>query len=184
MAETLGKKAEDKIREWLDRPQDGYSFDRIPDQMTGNYYVSRNICDFTCYKYPYMYHIESKCTEHDRFDFSQLSDTQRDGLRIKSEILGNYGLVIVCFATYKRSFIFNIKDIAEFINPTLSLNEQQTILKKSETVATQLVVKSVNIKTMHKWNIPYVEIPTIPSRKLLLDYTGELPELVSNLKYV
>ena len=30
----LGKKAEQKIKEWLDRPEDGYSFDRIPDQMT------------------------------------------------------------------------------------------------------------------------------------------------------
>ena len=30
----LGKKAEAKIREWLDKPLEGYSFDRIPDQMT------------------------------------------------------------------------------------------------------------------------------------------------------
>lgn len=31
---TIGKKAEKKIQEWLDRPECGYSFDRIPDQMT------------------------------------------------------------------------------------------------------------------------------------------------------
>lgn len=30
----LGKKAEAKIKQWLDRPSSGYSFDRIPDQMT------------------------------------------------------------------------------------------------------------------------------------------------------
>lgn len=30
----LGKKAEAKIKEWLDRPQDGYCFLRVPDQMT------------------------------------------------------------------------------------------------------------------------------------------------------
>lgn len=31
---TIGKKAEAKIEEWLTRPDEGYSFDRIPDQMT------------------------------------------------------------------------------------------------------------------------------------------------------
>ncbi len=31
---SIGKKAELKIKEWLDRPEDGYCFDRIPDQMT------------------------------------------------------------------------------------------------------------------------------------------------------
>ena len=44
----LGKEAEKKIREWLDKPEDGYSFDRIPDQMTG-FYGSKNMCDFTCF---------------------------------------------------------------------------------------------------------------------------------------
>lgn len=35
MSDTLiGKQAEAKIEEWLDRPDDGYSFDRIKDQMT------------------------------------------------------------------------------------------------------------------------------------------------------
>lgn len=31
---TIGKAAELKIKQWLDRPEIGYSFDRIPDQMT------------------------------------------------------------------------------------------------------------------------------------------------------
>lgn len=34
MSESIGKKAETKIQEWLDRPSEGYSFDRIKDQMT------------------------------------------------------------------------------------------------------------------------------------------------------
>lgn len=33
-SEKLGKDAEGKVREWLDRPEEGYCFDRIPDQMT------------------------------------------------------------------------------------------------------------------------------------------------------
>lgn len=158
MAESLGKQAERKIREWLDRPEDGYSFNRIYDQMTGFYQVSRNIADFFCYKQPNLYFIESKSTEQDRFDFSALSDTQRNGLRVKAEIPGVYGLVIVLFATYKRAFIINIKDIAELVTPDTAV----------------LTKKSINIKKIAKWDIPYTEIQTIPSRKQLLDYTGEL----------
>lgn len=30
----LGKDAEARIKTWLDRPEEGYSFDRILDQMT------------------------------------------------------------------------------------------------------------------------------------------------------
>ena len=176
MADTEhGKKAEEKIKLWLNKPELGYSFDRIPDQMTGYYIVSRNICDFTCYKFPYMYYIESKCTVHDRFDFSELTDTQRDGLMIKSQITGCYGLVIVLFAEYQRPFIFDIKDIAEFINPVLSLDEQSTLMKSGRPVS-QLKTKSVNIKKIAKWGIPYWEIQTIPSRKQFLDYTGMLPD--------
>lgn len=169
MAETdHGKKAEVKIKEWLDRPADGYSFDRIPDQMSGMYYVSRNICDFVCYKYPNVYYLESKCTEHDRFDFSQLTDTQRNGLRLKAEIQGVYGFVIVCFAYYKRAFIFDIRNIAD-IDPDKALKaEDKTYLK----------IKSVNIKKVAKWDIPYKEIRTIPSRKEFLDYEGELTEYI------
>lgn len=184
MADTEhGKKAEQKIREWLDRPQDGYSFDRIPDQMNGFYQVSRNICDFTCYKYPYMYHIESKATEHDRFNFSQLTDKQRDGLLVKSKIPGNYGLVILLFSEYKRAFIFNIKDIAEFIDPDTPIEEQNKHVKDGDIIG-RLKIKSVNIKKIDKWEIPYWEIETIPSRKMFLDYTGELPDFSTHISNV
>lgn len=165
MSETLGKKAERQIKEWLNRPHDGYSIDRVPDQMSGFYKVSRNICDFIFYKYPNVYYIESKETEHDRFDFSQLSTTQRDGLRTKAEIDGCYGVVIVLFSTYKRAFIINIKDVANLYD------DWETLDKDADKA--YLTVKSLNIKKIDKWKIPYVEIETIPSRKELLDYTGE-----------
>ena len=167
MADTeFGKIAEQRIRKWLDRSEDGYSFDRIPDQMSGMYLVSRNICDFTCYKYPNMHYIESKATVHERFQFSQLTDTQRNGLRLKAEIKGCFGLVVVLFVEYKRAFIFNIKDIAD-INPDID--------DKADN-KTYLKIKSVNIKKIDKWEIPYWEIETIPSRKQILEYTGELPD--------
>lgn len=153
----VGKEAEKKIREWLDRPQDGYSFDRIPDQMTG-FYGSTNICDFTCFKYPEYYYIESKATYADRFDFSMITDTQFTGLLKKSKIAHCHGWVIVLFASYKRAFRLDIRDIQV-------LMEQGT--------------KSVNITKVDKWAIPYKELQTIPNnRKKHLDYTGEIEDLL------
>lgn len=159
---NYGKEAEQRLTTWLNRPDEGYSWLRIPDQMSGYFNVSRNICDFTLYKYPYNYYIESKSTEHDRFDFSELTDTQREGLWKKSKIPGCYGLVVVLFVYYKRAFFINIKDITDVDTGLLSR-------------------KSINIKKIAKWGIPYWEIQTIPSRKLLLDYTGDLPDFtISN----
>lgn len=146
----LGKKAEIKIKEWLDKPEMNYCFDRVVDQMNG-FYGSKNICDFTLFIKPNFYFIESKATWNDRFDFSMLTETQHDGLLRKSEIDSVYGLVIVLFASYKRAFIFDINEI-----------------KKLEDTG----IKSLNIKKISKWNCKYKEIQTIPSRKSLLDYTG------------
>ena len=162
--DKLGKLAEAKINLWLNKPSDGYSFDRIPDQMTGYYMVSRNICDFHCYKYPCEFWIESKATEDDNFPFSRLTDFQRNGLRNKAEILGVFGLIIVLFASYKRAFVFDIRDIAE-------LTESRT---------STLRIKSININKISKWTIPYKEIQTIPSRQELLDYTGDLLDYLPN----
>lgn len=157
MAENIGKKAEHKIEEWLDRPAEGYSFDRIPDQMTGRY-DSKNICDFTCYKCPEMYYIESKATWEDRFDFSMITEKQHDGLLEKSQIAHVHGWVIILFLTYKRAFVIDIREI-----------------KKLEDQG----IKSLNIKKIDKWGIQYKELRTIPNnRKQLLDYEGEIEEYI------
>ena len=105
-----------------------------------------------------MYYIESKCTEADRFDFSMLTETQHDGLLEKSQIAYTYGWVIVLFATYKRAFVIDIREI-----------------KRLEDEGK----KSINIKKIDKWPIQYKEIRCIPNnRKLLLDYEGEIEEYI------
>lgn len=149
--DDLGKKAELKIREWLDKPEQGYCFDRVPDQMTG-FYGSKNICDFTLFKSPNMYYIESKATWSDRFDFSMITDYQFKGLLEKSKIRNVYGVIIILFASEKRAFIIDINEINKLI-----------LTGK----------KSINIKKINKWELKYREIQTIPSRKVLLDYTGD-----------
>lgn len=149
--DDLGKKAEQKLRVWLDRPEDGYCFDRIPDQLTG-FYGSKNICDFILFKSPNMYYIESKATWADRFDFSMITDYQYKNLLNKSMIANVYGVIVVLFAAEQRAFIIDINEI----------NKLKSIGKKS-----------INIKNIDKWGIKYTEIQTIPSRKVMLDYTGD-----------
>lgn len=157
MSDTLGKKAEKVIWKWLDRPEDGYSFTRLYDQMTGMYLVSRNPCDFICYKYPNIYYIESKETEKDRFDFDMIQPHQMEALCKVHPIRGCYGWVIVLFTTYKRAFRLNAVDIK-------ALDDSGQ--------------KSLNIKKINKWPIEYKELQTLPSRKELLDYTGEIEDLI------
>ena len=150
--DTLGKKAESKIKQWLDRPEEGYNIYRIKDQMSG-LEGSKNPADFVFYKYPYQYWIESKATYEDRFEFSMITDHQYSELMKYSKIHGVYGLVIVLFAAYQRAFILDIRDIDKLI--------------KEEDK------HSLNIKKIDKWKIKYKEIQTEPSRKAMLDYTGD-----------
>ena len=161
MNDGLGKKAEQKIKEWLDRPKDGYSFDRIPDQMSGMY-GSSNICDFALFKSPNQYYIESKATYEDRFDFAQITDNQRTKLLEKSQIKHVFGLVIVLFATYKRAFVLDIQDVQKMIDSGK---------------------KSINIKKIEGWPVRFPEIRTIENkRKIFLDYAGEIEDYIKETK--
>ena len=161
MNDGLGKKAEQKIKEWLDRPKDGYSFDRIPDQMSGMY-GSSNICDFALFKSPNQYYIESKATYEDRFDFAQITDNQRTKLLEKSQIKHVFGLVIVLFATYKRAFVLDIQDVQKMIDSGK---------------------KSINIKKIERWPVQFTEIRTIENkRKIFLDYAGEIEDYTKEMK--
>lgn len=152
--DNLGKLAEKQIAKWLHRPSDGYCFERIPDQLSG-FYGSKNICDFFLYKSPNMYFIESKATHKDRFDFTMITEYQWTNLLSRSKIDGVYGLVIVLFATPQRAFILDIQDL---------------------DAAKQAGIKSLNITKIAKWKVPYKEIQTVPSRKQLLDYTGDIED--------
>lgn len=152
--DNLGKLAEKQIAKWLHRPSDGYCFERIPDQLSG-FYGSKNICDFFLYKSPNMYFIESKATHKDRFDFTMVTEYQWTNLLSRSKIDGVYGLVIVLFATHQRAFILDIQDLE---------------------AAKQAGIKSLNITKIAKWKVPYKEIQTVPSRKQLLDYTGDIED--------
>lgn len=145
---SAGKKAETKIKEWLNRPKEGFFFYRLPDQLSG-FYGSTNPCDFYLYKSPNFYLIESKSTWNDRFEFNAITDNQRKCMIEASKVNGVTSYVAVLFVTSQRMFLLDINDI-------VALEEAGK--------------KSINIEKIDKWIIPYIEVRTVPSRKVLLDY--------------
>lgn len=163
-AVTLGKRAEGKVREWLDLPESGHDFNRIPDQLSG-FYGSKNICDFYMYKYPYMYYIESKASYNDNIPFSMITEYQRTEMFKRSKIFGVRSIVVFLYATYKRAFILDIRDIQHQLDDPKG-------------------AKSLNVKKESSWSVPHVELRTIPSRKELLDYTGDLDQYVELLSSI
>lgn len=146
---NLGKRAEGKVKEWLDHPEAGFHFRRIPDQLNG-FVGSSNISDFYLYKFPYFYYLESKATYSDNFPFSMITDYQHDEMMKASKMEGVKCYVVVLFASYQQAFMFDIRDIDYQVQSGGQ--------------------KSLNIKKKDKWTLPYITVNTLPSRKQLLDY--------------
>ena len=89
---------------------------------------------------------------------NSIHNFDKPGILEKSKIKGCYGLVIILFASWRRAFVLDIRDIVD-----LESNGQ----------------KSLNIKKIKNWPIRYKEIQTIPNnRKKLLDYIGEIEAVV------
>ena len=101
---TLPKKFEQIIRQSFERV-DGVSIDRINDQ-TSHYKGSTNISDFIMYKEPYEYYIECKTVHGNTLPFSNITETQWNGLLEKSKIKGVFAGVICWWVD---------KDVTKFI---------------------------------------------------------------------
>ena len=104
MAENRGKKFERVIREAFEKVPD-VSIDRLHDQTNG-FKGSQNICDFIVYKEPYEYYIECKSVHGASLPFSNITDTQWNGLLEKSKIEGVFAGVICWWID---------KDVTKFI---------------------------------------------------------------------
>lgn len=86
MAENRGKKFENVIKEAFLKVKNT-SVTRLHDQTTG-YIGSSNISDYVVYKFPYQYFIECKSCHGNTFPFSNITDTQFNGLLEQSKIKG------------------------------------------------------------------------------------------------
>lgn len=87
MAVNRGKQFENVIRKAFERVP-GVSIDRLHDQTTRYKGTSANICDFIVYKEPYEYYIECKSVHGNTLPFSNITETQWNGLLEKSKIEG------------------------------------------------------------------------------------------------
>lgn len=87
-----GKQFERVIKESFEKVP-GVSIDRLHDQTSG-FKGSQNICDFIVYKEPYEYYIECKSVHGASLPFSNITDTQWNGLLEKSKIQGVFAGVI------------------------------------------------------------------------------------------
>lgn len=92
MAVNRGKKFEQVVRESFERVP-GVSIDRLNDNTSGFKGIA-GICDFIVYKEPYEYYIECKSVHGNTLPFSNITDTQWNGLLEKSKIQGVYAGVI------------------------------------------------------------------------------------------
>ena len=104
MVENRGKKFEKVIQVAFEKVPN-VSIDRLHDQTTG-YVGSSNICDFIVYKEPYEYYFECKSVHGASLPFSNITETQWNGLLQKSQIEGVFAGVICWWVD---------KDITRFI---------------------------------------------------------------------
>jgi len=86
MAKNRGKDFEQVIRECFERIDD-VSIDRLHDQTT-RYKGSTNICDFIVYRQPYEHYFECKSVHGNTLPFSNITETQWNGLLEKSQVEG------------------------------------------------------------------------------------------------
>lgn len=104
MTVSRGKQFEDVIRKAFEKVPN-VSIDRLHDQTTHWKGSSANICDFIVYKEPYEYYIECKSVHGNTLPFSNITDTQWNGLLEKSKIEGVFAGVI-CWWTQKDTTLF------------------------------------------------------------------------------
>ena len=103
MATNRGKQFEDVIRQAFEKVSN-VSIDRLHDQTT-HYKGSQNICDFIVYREPYEYYFECKSVHGNTLPFSNITETQWNGLLEKSKIEGVFA-GIICWWIDKDKTMF------------------------------------------------------------------------------
>lgn len=156
MAVNRGKDFENVVREAFEKVPN-VSIDRLHDQTTG-WKGSTNICDFIVYREPYEYYFECKSINRGAFPFSNITDTQWNGLLQKSQIEGVFAGIIVWF----------IKDEVTCFIPIQLLVE----LKNSGH-------KSMSCKSCYE----YPSIVEITGKKKRIFYEYDMEKFLNEIQY-
>lgn len=109
MAVNRGKKFENCIKEAFLKVS-GVSIDRLHDQTTG-YRGSSNICDFIVYREPYEYYFECKSVHGNTLPFTNITDTQWNGLINKATIEGVFAGVICWWIDKDKTVFIPIQEL-------------------------------------------------------------------------
>ena len=96
---NYGKKFENNFKKGV-----GKELVRLYDTTNG-YAGVKNPCDFIYYKYPYQYLFELKSVKGNRFDFSNITDNQKEQLDFYSHIQGCNPMVVVEFREHKQVYM-------------------------------------------------------------------------------
>ena len=124
MAVNRGKQFEDVIREAFEKVP-GVSIDRLHDQTT-HYRGSSNICDFIVYREPYEYYIECKSVHGNTLPFSNITETQWNGLLAKSFIEGVTAGVICWWVDKNKTAFIPIQMLQAMLsNGKKSISHEQ-----------------------------------------------------------
>jgi recombination protein U len=99
MPMNYGKKFENNFKKGV-----GKELVRLYDTTNG-YAGVKNPCDFIYYRYPYQYLFELKSVKGSRFDFSNITDNQKEQLDFYSHIKGCNPMVVVEFRDYKEVYM-------------------------------------------------------------------------------
>ena len=107
MAVNRGKKFEQVIRESFERVP-GVSIDRLNDNTAGFKGIA-GICDFIVYREPYEYYFECKSVHGASLPFSNITETQWNGLLEKSKIEGVFAGIICWFIDKNKTLFLPIQ---------------------------------------------------------------------------
>lgn len=147
MARDYGKRFEAKFKEDFAKIPDS-SIDRIFDPV-GGYYGIRNVCDFICYRFPFIFYVECKSTLGNTFPLSNL--TQYEALLKKKGKKGIHAGVMIWFVEHSRIAWVSIQEFERI---------------------KMLGLKSINVKMLGDPQYDILEIPGILKRTFIdADYS-------------
>lgn len=130
---NYGKKFENNFKKGV-----GKELVRLYDTTNG-YAGVKNPCDFIYYKYPYQYLFELKSVKGDRFDFSNITDNQKEQLDFYSHMKGCNPMVIVEFREHKQVYMIpwsTIKRTMENNKQSLNVSDCEIIVGISKLPVT------------------------------------------------
>lgn len=122
---NYGKKFENNFKKGV-----GKELVRLYDTTNG-YAGVKNPCDFIYYRYPFQYLFELKSVKGSRFDFSNITDNQKEQLDFYSHIKGCNPMIVVEFREYKKIYMIpwsTIRRRMEHDKQSLSINDCEIIV--------------------------------------------------------